>query len=272
MEYTYCLTSKWEHPFKSKGETMDYKDLRKRYLLYFRGTLILTTLLFLSSSMISHSPLQIACMLVLLLAFLFSMRWINNWYESQARELLYVQLDLKSWKQYVHFSKQIKSTRLQMNAKPRVVAYFYMIGDFESVIGEATEALSNKKLKESHRGILESYLIRSHILANPDMGREELDALLAGLTASDPQLTEKTKKGSVAVYDLTIAQKSNDYFEELKNEFKHPQLETIYYRALNAAIKGERAQARELFSQLLTEDEALYVVRMARECLDKESA
>ena len=70
---------------------------------------------------------------------------------------------------------------------------------------------------------------------------------------------------SVALYDLTIAHESNDYFEELTNEFKYPQLEIIYYKALNAAIKGDTERAKELLSQLSGEDERLYVVRMGKQ-------
>ena len=69
---------------------------------------------------------------------------------------------------------------------------------------------------------------------------------------------------SVALYDLTIAQESNDYFETLTNDYKYPQLEIIYYQALNAAIKGETERATELLSQLAGEDERLYVVRWGK--------
>lgn len=39
------------------------------------------------------------------------------------------------------------------------------------------------------------------------------------------------------LYDLAIAHESNEYFKVLKNECKFPQLEIIYYKALNAEIK-----------------------------------
>ena len=74
---------------------------------------------------------------------------------------------------------------------------------------------------------------------------------------------------SDALYDLTIAHESNDYFETLTNEYKYPQLEIIYYKALNAAIKGDMVRTRELISQLDGEDERLYVVRMGKELLER---
>ena len=58
------------------------------------------------------------------------------------------------------------------------------------------------------------------------------------------------RKKIYALYDLAIAQESNDYFETLTNEYKYPQLEIIYYKALNAAIKGDTNRANELLIQL----------------------
>lgn len=92
--------------------------------------------------------------------------------------------------------------------------------------------------------------------------------MIGELTITDPTLAEKTQKMSVALYDLTIAHEGNDYFETLTNEFKYPQLEIIYYQALNATIKGDTARANELLSKLVHEDEELYVVRMAKVLLN----
>ena len=89
--------------------------------------------------------------------------------------------------------------------------------------------------------------------------------MIGELTITDPALAEKTQKMSVSLYDLTIAHESNDYFETLTNDYKYPKLEIIYYKVLNAAIKGEKERATELLSQLAGEDERLYVVRMGKE-------
>jgi len=125
--------------------------------------------------------------------------------------------------------------------------------------------LSQDGLPSQYRNVLQSYLIRSVVLNQPELSREELDTMIGELKITDPTLAEKTQKMSVALYDLTIAHESNDYFETLTNDYKYPQLEIIYYRALNAAIKGETEWASELLSQLADEDERLYVVRMGKE-------
>ena len=85
-----------------------------------------------------------------------------------------------------------------------------------------------------------------------------------------PYAGQKDAMMSASLYDLTIAHESNDYFETLTNEYKYPQLEIIYYKAVNAAIKGDTNRAHELLSQLAGEDERLYVVRMGKEFLESK--
>jgi hypothetical protein len=142
-----------------------------------------------------------------------------------------------------------------------------MTGDFETAIRKAKEILSQDGLQVQYRNVLQSYLVRSVVLSQPELSREELEERLGELTITDPTLDEKTKKMSVALYDLTIAHESNDYFETLTNEYKYPQLEIIYYKALNAAIKGDTERATELLSQLADENEELYVVRIGKQLL-----
>ena len=95
--------------------------------------------------------------------------------------------------------------------------------------------------------------------------------MISGLTITDPTLAEKTQKMSVALYDLMIAHESNDYFETLTNEYKYPQLEIIYYKAVNAAIKGDTNRAGELLRQFSGEDERLYVVRKGKDVFNTDN-
>ena len=112
--------------------------------------------------------------------------------------------------------------------------------------------------------------MRSIVLTDPDLSSEELEARLNSLTITDPTLAEKTRKVCLSLYDLTIAHQSNDYFEDLSNDFKYQQLEIIYYQALNATLKGDKSRAEELFRKLVSEDESLYIVRKAQQYLKDE--
>ena len=99
------------------------------------------------------------------------------------------------------------------------------------------------------------------------MDREELDSLLRGLTISDAAFAEKTKNLSSAIYDLTIAHQSNDYFENDSHDYKYQQLEINYFQAMNASIKGDTTRATDLLNRLTKEDDTLYIVRMAKNLL-----
>ena len=145
-----------------------------------------------------------------------------------------------------------------------------MMGDFDTVIKEAREAISQTDCPQKYKNFFESYLMRSTVLTDPDLSREELEAQLKWIDHHRPDFSWKTKKVCLALYDLTIAHQSNDYFEDLSNDFKYQQLEIIYYQALNATLKGDKRRADELFRKLASEDESLYIVRKAKQYLKDE--
>ena len=244
---------------------MDYQALRKKYTLYTRGAGILAIILIICFAVVIRDTLlQTVGVLVIFAGLILGFHLINKWYLGNVVKLLHVDLDLASWKQYIEFNKTAKRAALQIDAKTTEVSYAYMTGDFETAVQKAKEALELEDLKPQFKDILESYLIRSVVLSQPELSREELEEMVGELTITDHTLAEKTKKMSVALYDLTIAHRSNDYFETLTNEIKYPQLEILYYKALNSVIKGDTARANEILSKLVHEDEELYVVRKAK--------
>ena len=243
---------------------MDYQAVRKKYTLYTRAAGILTMLLILCVTFaISDITMRTGGILVILAGLALAIYLINKWYLTTVAKLLHVDLDFASWEQYIETNKEAKRAVLRLDAATSEVSLAYMTGDFETAIRKAKEILSRDGLPPQYRNVLQSYLIRSVVLSQPELSREELDVMIGELTITDPTLAEKTKKMSVALYDLTIAHES-DYFETLTNEYKYPQLEIIYYKAVNAAIKGDTERATELISQLDGEDERFYVVRMGK--------
>ena len=186
--------------------------------------------------------------------------------------MLRVDLDLAFWQQYLQLNKNVKKAISQIDIKLTSVAYSFMMGDFDTVIKEAREALSRTDYPQKYKNFFESYLMRSTVLTDPDLSRGELEGRLNELTITDPTLAEKTRKVCLALYDLTIAHQSNDYFEDLSNDFKYQQLEIIYYQALNATLKGDQHRANDLFRKLVSEDELLYIVRKAKQYLKDEGS
>ena len=250
---------------------MDYKTLRKNYRLYIRSAGVLAMLLIICVGFVVRDTLLQTAGLLLVLAGLFLfIQWLKKSYTKKCNTLLHVDLDLAFWQQYLQLNKNVKKAISQIDIKLTSVAYYFMMGDFDTVIKEAREALSQTDYPQKYKNFFESYLIRSIVLTDTDLSREELEAQLNGLTITDPTLAEKTKEVCLALYDLTIAHKNNDYFEGLSNDFKYQQLEIIYYQALNATLKGDADRASELFRKLVSEDESLYIVRKAKEYLEDE--
>lgn len=252
---------------------MDYKTLRKNYRLYIRSAGLLAMLLIICIGFVVRDTLLQTAGLLLVLAGLFLfIQLLKKSYTNKCSTLLHVDLDLAFWQQYLQLNKNVKKPILQIDMKLTSVAYSFMMGDFDAVIKEARESLSHKELPQKYKNFFESYLMRSTVLTDPDLSREELEAQLNGLTITDPTLAEKTKEVCLALYDLTIAHQSNDYFEDLSNDFKYQQLEIIYYQALNATLKGDKHRVNDLFHKLISEDESLYIVRKAQQYLKDEDS
>ena len=252
---------------------MDYKTLRKNYRLYIRSAGLLAMLLiFCIGLVVRDTLLQTGGVLLVIACLILFIQLLKKSYTNKCNTLLHVDLDLAFWQQYLQLNKNVKKAISQIDIKLTSVAYSFMMGDFDIVIKEAREALSQKDCPQKYKNFFESYLIRSIVLTNPDLTREELEAQFNELTITDPTLAEKTRKVCLALYDLTIAHQSNDYFEDLSNDFKYQQLEIIYYQALNATLKGDKSRAEELFRKLVSEDESLYIVRKAQQYLKDEGS
>ena len=247
---------------------MNYFEIRKKYGFYRKVVIVLAVLLSLFIAwMVKDRTIQtLSILFISALLFLF-IALIRRGYVRSATKLLHMDLDLPSWKQYIELKKDAKRAIIKMDVTLTSVGYSYMIGDFDAAIKEASKAMTDQKLKPKYRDFFENYLVRSTVLANPDLTRDELNLMLNKMSISDLSLAEKTKSVSIALYDLTIAHQSNDYFEELENEFKYQQLEISYYQALNFKIKGDIPRANELFRKLAQEDEQLYIVQRSKEFL-----
>ncbi|CBZ00686.1 hypothetical protein SOR_1027 [Streptococcus oralis Uo5] len=247
---------------------MNYLEIRKKYGFYRKVVIVLAVILSLFVAwMVKDRTNQTLCVLFIsVLLFLF-IALIRRGYLRSSTKLLHMDLDLLSWQQYIELKKSAKRAIIKMDATLTSVGYSYMIGDFDAAIKEASEAMTDQKLKPKYRDFFESYLVRSTVLANPNLTRDQLNLILNKMSISDLSLAEKTKSVSIALYDLTIAHQSNDYFEDLENEFKYQQLEIIYYQALNSKLKGDMTRANELFKKLAQEDEQLYIVQKSKEFL-----
>lgn len=154
---------------------MDYKELRKKYVLYRYVSIVLAVISILFIAwMVRDSAIQIICILLVNILLFLIMLFIKKIHIGAATKLLHSVLDLISWRQYIEHNKKSNRAIMKNDASLTSVSYSYMTGDFKAAIKEATETLANTKLKPKYRDLLESYLIRSTILARPDLNRESL--------------------------------------------------------------------------------------------------
>ncbi|EFE56237.1 hypothetical protein NML69_06530 [Streptococcus sp. CF8-6] len=152
---------------------MNYLEIRKKYGFYRKVAIVLAVLLSLFVAwMVKDRTIQTLCIFFInALLFLF-IALIRRGYVRSSTKLLHMDLDLPSWKQYIELKKVAKRAIIKMDVTLTSVVYSYMIGDFDAAIKEAFEAMTNQKLKPKYRDFFESYLIRSSILAHPELTRD----------------------------------------------------------------------------------------------------
>ena len=152
---------------------MNYLEIRKKYAFYRKVVIVLAVLLSLFVAwMVKDRTTQTLCILFIsALLFLF-IALIRRGYVRSGTKLLHMDLDLPSWKQYIELKKDAKRAIIKMDVTLTSVGYSYMIGDFDAAIKEASEAMTDQKLKPKYRDYFESYLIRSSILAHPELTRD----------------------------------------------------------------------------------------------------
>ena len=110
--------------------------------------------------------------------------------------------------------------------------------------------------------------MNANLFSRPDLKEDEFEELLSDYLAD----YEPLKMAYRARYDLLVKKEPNDaVLKEVTNN-KFSQLESMYLKAVNEYLKGNRNKAMELFRTIAKEDERLYLVRMAQAYLDSENS
>lgn len=129
--------------------------MRKNYRLYIRSAGLLAMLLIVCIGLLVRDPLLQTAGLLLVLAGLFLfIQLLKKSYTNKCNTLLHVDLDLAFWQQYLQLNKNVKKAISQIDMKLTSVAYSFMMGDFDAVIEEAREALSQKELPQKYKNFL----------------------------------------------------------------------------------------------------------------------
>lgn len=169
---------------------------------------------------------------------------------------------------YILNRKRTSIKTIKARVQIATIFYFYRIGDFGSVEAVVDELKNNQKFTDNEQVKLNEILLNANLFSKPDLKEDEFEELLSDYLADD----EPLKKAYRARYDILVKKEANDAILKEVTTTKFSQLESMYLRAVNESLKGNKNEAMELFATIVKEDERLYLVRMAQAYLDSENS
>jgi len=182
--------------------------------------------------------------------------------------LIYEDINLDLMASYILTQKRKSIKTIKVRVLIAILFYYYRIGDFGSIEAVAKELKQNQKFTDVEQVTLNEILLNANLFSRLDLKEDEFEELLANYLADD----ESLKMAYRARYDILVKKEANDAILKEVKTTKFSQLESIYLRAVNEYLKGNRNKARELFATIAKEDERLYLVRMAQAYLGSENS
>ena len=235
---------------------IQYKYLRKRYDLYLRlAYLVITMLLIYLVSIRQLFQYRLYITVGYICTLYLVIRRIEKWYVKLLNKLLFFDLDIESWRQYIQINRNAKLKRARKVSNIYEIIYTYMQGDFRDVINKIVELKSTFKLN-------------SELLSNKINSMVDIEEILNDCNINDSDMMELTQRYE-AILDIVIKKKSNDYFKEKVSEFRFDILESMYFDALNEQIKGNEQKAKELLTDISNENLDIFIVRNSKTILEE---
>lgn len=248
---------------------IQYKYLRKRYDLYLRLAYLVITMLLIYLVSIRqlfqyhlHITVGYICTLYLVI------RRIEKWYVKLLNKLLFFDLDIESWRQYIQINRNAKLKRARKVSNIYEIIYTYMQGDFRDVVNKIVELKSKFKLNESESKTVIFYQVNSELLSNKINSMEDIEKKLKDSNVKDSDMTEMAHRFE-AILDIVIKNKANDYFKTVDSDFKFDILESMYFDALNEQLKGDEQKAKQILTDISIENLDIFIVRKSKTILEE---
>ena len=247
----------------------DYKELRRRYNIPAIVLLVILALPFLYAVQVTQSKkIALICFLIYLPFELVLAIIKDTLLIKKLNSLIYKDINLDLMASYILNQKRKSIKTIKARVQVATIFYFYRIGDFGSIEAVVDELKKNQKFTDVEQVKLNEILLNANLFSRPDLKEDEFEELLANYLAD----VEPLKMAYRARYDLLVKKEPNDaVLKEVTNN-KFSQLESMYLKAVNEYLKGNRNKAMELFRTIAKEDERLYLVRMAQAYLDSENS
>lgn len=255
---------------RAKGGAMkDYKELRRRYNLYSRLIIWVVSLpFFYSLSDIKISNFIPLITFVYIGVMYSALKCINQWHLKLLNKLLFFDLDIESWKQYIQINGMARLKRARKILKIYEIIYHYMQGEFVHLVNEIDQLRHTGWLNDFERKALNVYQINSEILSNKINSMEELEESIEKLFLNESEISLISKK-AMAIFDIVIKKKANDYFKTIESEFRFDRLESMYFDALNEQSKGNALETKKLLNIISSEKADNFIVRESKKLLEK---
>ena len=247
----------------------DYKVLRRRYNIPVIVLLVILALPFLYAVQVTQSKkIALICFLIYLMIELVLAIIKDTLLIKKLNSLIYEDINLDLMASYILTQKRKSIKTIKARVQVATIFYFYRIGDFGSIEAVVDELKKIQKFTDVEQVKLNEILLNANLFSRPDLKEDEFEELLANYLAD----VEPLKMAYRARYDLLVKKEPNDaVLKEVTNN-KFSQLESMYLKAVNEYLKGNRNKAMELFRTIAKEDEGLYLVRMAQAYLDSENS
>ena len=245
----------------------DYKELRRRYNIPVIVLLVILALPFLYIVQVTQSKrIATICFMIYLLMELILVIIKDTLLVKKLNSLIYEDINLDLMASYILNQKGKSIKTIKARVQITTIFYFYRIGDFGSIEAVVDELKKIQKFTDVEQVKLNEILLNANLFSRPDLKEDEFDELLSDYLAVYDKMAYSAR------YDILVKKEPNDaVLKEVTNN-KFSQLESMYLRAVNEYLKGNRDRAMELFRTIAKEDERLYLVRMAQSYLDSENS
>ncbi len=247
----------------------DYRELRNRYNIPVIVLLVIIALPFLYIVQVTQSKrIATICFLIYLLIELILVIIKDTLLVKKLNSLIYEDINLDLMASYILNQKRKSIKTIKARVQIATIFYFYRIGDFGSIEAVVDELKKNQKFTDAEQVKLNEILLNANLFSRPDLKEDEFEELLANYLAD----VEPLKMAYRARYDLLVKKEPNDVVLKEVTNNKFSQMESMYLKAVNEYLKGNRSGAMELFRTVAKEDERLYLVRMAQAYLNSENS
>lgn len=247
----------------------DYRELRRRYNIPIIVLLVILALPFLYAVQVTQSKsIATICFLIYLMLELILVIIKDTFLVKKLNSLIYKGINLDLMASYILNQKRKSIKTIKARVQVATIFYFYRIGDFGSIEAVVDELKKNQKFTDVEQVKLNEILLNANLFSRPDLKEDEFEELLSDYLADD----EPLKIAYRVRYDILVKKDPNDAVLKEVTDTKFSQLESMYLKAVNESLKGNRNEAMELFRTIVIEDERLYLVRMAQAYLDSENS